>query len=247
MQAAIAVYYERPLPLEKRGLEDRLTRLRTVPLRLHTLRQQPPERAGEIDMLEAQETERRGLVVGLGEVGILRLTFHQASYLDRGHYFQLWEQGGEWFKELFGVEMGDRQEMEPYMGNLRNLVHYRAEILASLPRSMDGGVPRYMADLARVPYAKLHPDLATLEGDPAWPEASTAPVPPLEDVLEGVTWEPVALPGEWTGMQEMADHFPPDLLDACVEAARRLNVRILPSVPDFLSPVRRRLIVKETG
>ena len=44
------------------------------------------------------------------------------------------------------------------------------------------------------------------------------------------------LPSEWTTMDGMAENMPPPLMDEWLEAVRRLNGGVLPSIPDFFQP-----------
>lgn len=188
---------------------------------------------------EADSGWRSRILDTLPAVQVLRIGVRRCNFLDRGHYYQCWQEGKEWYLAATGAEL-EAEAPDSKAAHLRNMVHYRAEILAALDRKGDGGRTVYVCERTLIPYAHLY----------AYDKE-----PELALVPEGAVWEEAYLPPEWSdlgatepaGAGGMAEQMPVDLFDLLIDATRKLNRGILPSVPDFFPHERRYWTVKTSG
>lgn len=182
---------------------------------------------------------RKEILASIPPVQVLRLTVGRCNYLDRGHYYDVWREGNEWYAQATGVDADavppDRQAVY-----LRMLVRQRAEILAALPRKGNEGTTVYVCQRAFVPYDHL----LAYEGDP---DVGLVP----EDVI----WEEAYLPPEWTALGAlepasaggMGEEMPVELFDLLVEATRKLNRGVLPTISAFFDQTRPLWSVRSGG
>lgn len=189
---------------------------------------------------EAAPRWRREILATLPAVQVLRFVVRKCNYLDRAHFYALWQEGREWYQAATGVTT-DEAPPHTSAAHLRAFVYRRAEILAALERRGDGGgTTAYVCERTMIPYADY---LAYMEGEDV----------PL--VGEGAVWEESYLPPEWTSLGEtdpagaggMAENVPVELLDLLEEATQTLNRGVLQTVPGFFAQTRQPWIVRKNG
>lgn len=154
----------------------------------------PPEAQEAINLLTAAdsplvvkgedvEESRQALTAQIPPEQQLRITVHAVSFLDRGFYSKLAQEGQEWFQERNGVDIGDEFDDQELV-YCRNIVYFRAEMLCAVEREKVGTETRYKAETASTEYGAVPkwepgfvpPEWTTLDG-----MANTMPV----DFLDG--------------------------------------------------------------
>jgi hypothetical protein len=130
-----------------------------------------------------------------------RVTVRPVSYIDRSHYYELSREGSEWFEERFSMPMDTDIEDNVEAITLRNLVYFRAEMLAAVDRERTADGTVYMCE--------------------------------YKNGVEDAQFEKAALPADWMTLDGMADEMPPAFSDEWLDATRKLNAGVLPTVPDF--------------
>jgi len=107
-------------------------------------------------MVEAMNIEeaRNELLKQIPPEEQLRFTVHAVSFLDRGYYAKLAQEGQEWFTQRTGQDIGSEFDDQELI-YLRNIVYFRAEMLCAVDREKVGAEVRYKAERALVPYGAI--------------------------------------------------------------------------------------------
>lgn len=96
----------------------------------------------EIDQII--QAERPDLLAAAQERRRIRFEVRSCSYLDRGHYWALIEEGRAWLAER-GIDPANPADGEAQL--LANLIYFRAEMLASVGRERTPGGYAYKAEI----------------------------------------------------------------------------------------------------